>query len=112
MKTKHTTGKWSVISETSKEYPNHIEYSVKADEQQLHTNPKDENSPLWNFNPHIADILFGRTNEEREANAKLIAAAPELLDALQTVYNWAQNGNQQDLIVFQQALSAIKSATE
>lgn len=80
MKTKHTSGTWRVIETKSEEYPKHIDYSVHADEQELHTEIDNETSPLWKFRPHIADIRFGRSNEEREANAKL-------LSALQTIMN-------------------------
>lgn len=76
---KHTPGRWRIKEIISKEYGSHIDYSIHAEDQQLHTDPNNETSPIWTFTPHIADVRFGRTNEERESNAKLIAAAPELL---------------------------------
>lgn len=78
MQTKHTAGTWRIKETFSKEYPSHIDYSIHGDEQELHTIPTDENSPLWKFHPHIADVRFGRSNEEREANATLISFAPEM----------------------------------
>lgn len=111
MKTKHTPGKWFIKTETNDEYPKHIDYSIHAEEQELHTEIDNETSPLWKFKPHIADIKFGRANEEREANAKLCAAAPELLEKLITVYNWARNGERENLIVFQDAYELISKLT-
>ena len=58
---------------------------------------------------------FKRANhlkDEAEANAKLIAAAPDMLNALQTLVNWAKNGNQEHLIVFEEAISVINNATK
>lgn len=78
----HTPGEWTVKETTSKEYPSHIDYSIHVEEIQLHTDIKNDTSPLWNFRPHIASVNFGRSNEERSANAKLIAAAPEMLRIL------------------------------
>lgn len=43
--------------------------------------------------------------------SELLKQKEELLAALQTCYNWAKNGEQETLIVFEQALEAIKKAT-
>ena len=53
----------------------------------------------------VADDLF-----ESEANAKLIAAAPELLEACQIVQEW--NGKIMIKEDFNKVLEAIKKATE
>ncbi len=49
--------------------------------------------------------------EREDANARLIAASPDLLEALQSCLNWAKNGNQEHLIVFEAAQAAINKAT-
>jgi len=41
-------------------------------------------------NVHGVAYAFGDTKEQREANAHLIAAAPDLLEACKAVLRWAQ----------------------
>lgn len=56
----------------------------------------------------------GRAHAENVANAKLIAAAPELLAACQLVSLWmlgGQPGPHSDSIVLEQVKSAIRKAT-
>lgn len=69
MSTKHTPGPWEAIQKGGINAP-------------------------WNVNvPHLSDTdsmkyvagAFGRTGKEQEANARLIAAAPELLAFAQMV---------------------------
>jgi hypothetical protein len=55
MKTKHTEGKWTYGS----------------------------NGTFFEINPQIANLSTFRDFEEQEANARLIAAAPELLKSLE-----------------------------
>ena len=64
MNTKHTPGPW-----------------IAHEDAIFQEKPHGEVSPL------ICDTINGRkfTGEERGANARLIAAAPELLDALQSL---------------------------
>lgn len=64
MSTKHTPGPW-----------------IAHEDAIFQEKPHGEVSPL------ICDTINGRkfTGEERGANARLIAAAPELLDALQSL---------------------------
>jgi len=52
-----------------------------------------------------------KNKEEAEANAKLIATAPELLEACQTAYNFLKNGNQHETIIGKQLLATIEKAT-
>ncbi len=62
-------------------------------------------------------LVFGETKEDCEANAKLIAAAPKMLEALQDIRDWyEEHGSkvlkQETPICFSVALSAILSATD
>lgn len=88
MKITHTQTEWFVKSARDDEYHNHVNYTVHGRKVNLKTKPADENSPIWEFTPHICTIEFGRTNEERKANARLIAAAPDLLEALDTAVQY------------------------
>lgn len=45
-----------------------------------------EDSDGFKYNPLIAEVLFGRSDEERENNARLIAAAPDLLECLEEAH--------------------------
>lgn len=61
----------------------------------------------------IVAICMGDNREEAEANAKLIAASPDLLEALTKLVAWANikdGSNSQQLR--DDCLSAIKKATE
>ncbi len=67
MKTQHTKGKWTVVDSGGT--------VISARESTYITICKLENLPL-------------RISAEVEANAKLIAAAPDMLEALQSVNNY------------------------
>lgn len=66
---------------------------------------------------HIIQKIYGKTKEEAEANAKLIAAAPEMLEACMTakaMYE-AQGITPESIIGGEQyssLLNTIKKATE
>ena len=64
MKTQHTAGPWEICEEFKQENQRKIK-------------PQDSKIGLA--------LVFGDTEEEATANARLIAAAPELLDALQAI---------------------------
>jgi hypothetical protein len=99
MTTHHTPGPWAFSQST--EYGDTRFYVAQAD-----------GAP---YTPHYSDVatLIAETvNDERksiqEANARLIAAAPELLEALQHLM--VAHGEQLDY-AFQQAQDAIAKAT-
>lgn len=50
-----------------------------------------------------AKIIVNELNDTTKISA-------ELLEALETIYNWARNGSIQNLIVFEQASRAINKA--
>ena len=96
MEKKFTEGNWNVSDDTSECY------LVKSDDGGL-----------------IAFVYDGDIDDEAihmdvvQANAKLIAAAPELLDALRTLVNGCLSDSESDKVVsLINAKEAIKKATE
>lgn len=104
METKHTKGNWSY------EFAND-DYIIVADD--------------FEGNNVIADVYSpeeSKSNDEAKANAKLIAAAPELLNALKCILdfpeddleNWANGESKIEITILpvhlKQALSAIRKA--
>jgi len=86
MKTQHTKGNWSYKS----------------------------NGTFFVIEPNIANMLTLKDFEEQEANAKLIAAAPELLDALLEALDQLESWNQEseDTFTMKRIKEVIKKATE
>ncbi|MCK5605076.1 hypothetical protein KAR91_24515 [Candidatus Pacearchaeota archaeon] len=59
----------------------------------------------------IAKAIYGQTDKEREDNAHLIAAAPELLEALKFIVEYVDDqGEWSHLDAFKQANKAINKA--
>lgn len=104
--TKHTPGPWMVK-------PGKVSWNIHSHKPQQAV----LNSTLTGqFD--VTAVAFGRTEEETESNAKLIAAAPELLAALQAMDDLDELEHLSDKW-FQQAAKAdklrkeaIKKATE
>ena len=93
MKTTHTNGEWKVTTDGQKVT------SI------LDRNDANGFNNICSINEHV---------EEREANAKLISAAPELLDALVTLKDYCQTidrGEGWDEIV-SKTFKAIEKATK
>lgn len=78
----------------------------------------------WNATPHgsvrdpnglsiaMADD-YGKSQEERAANARLIAAAPALLEALERSLKWlAASESAQETGAYAQAIAAIAAASK
>jgi len=93
---KHTKGPWAISKNLSWSENDRGWTVFKRGEGHIAT-----------VSPRIADDS-GNASEEGLANARLIAAAPELLEALQFVM--VAHGEQLDL-AFQQAQAAIAKAT-
>ena len=90
-KLKHTPGPWS------KDY-GHTEGHIKT----LH-NPKVHTKTVIKYRYNMCEEIL--TEEEIEANARLIAAAPEMLEALINAYCNMDSGN------FEEIESVVKKAT-
>ena len=111
METKHTKGEWIVVRSVS--MPQMVD-SVRVKE--------------WGNNDLMGDLRgyviadFTESHgfrkhafAEAEANAKLIAAAPDLLEALQELYDFTNNyfgGSPAGKFARNTAFKAIKKATE
>lgn len=50
------------------------------------------------YSPLIAEVLFGRTDEEREENARLISLVPEFMGLLSNIH-WAMLRKQKDIFI-------------
>lgn len=98
-KDKHTQGEWKIVTSPDRHPLQHKKFYT------LLECPRNDSS--------IA-ICYGDSVEECEANSKLIAAAPELLEALQrvnhTLYAHGKVEDETELHRFIEA--AIKKATE
>ena len=57
-------------------------WTVNKDGTQVRTVERHDGHWVW-----VASMVGGATRAEREANARLIAAAPELLEALRQAHN-------------------------
>ena len=93
MENKFTKGKW------------HVEHHHESDNCYYISSEKDI---------VITTAWQGRAfKDEAEYNAKLIAAAPELLDALRTLANGCLSDSESDKVVsLRKAKEVIKKATE
>ena len=95
---KHTQGKWRINTT--------LEYIEKHSGKQT----------LVLSNDRIIAEAFGVTLEEAEANAKLIASAPELLEACKRFVKWYEagkrgiTGHKMALISRERALDPAKQA--
>ncbi len=102
MKTKHTEGEWQILDEHlhGQFSPPRVSYTIGIKDK-INKSPICKTIELW-------------IDDTAKANAKLIAAAPKLLEALQDVVNFVSG----DLIgvsleeVLNAANKAIKEATE
>lgn len=77
--------------------------------------PKGWKVPLTIADCHPEKGYCSSEEHERVANARLIAAAPELLEALRDLLAWSgipDNGSKDAVLLRNQARSAIARATE
>ena len=111
MKTKHTPGEWTLSNNFDIEREKYVpEYRVQMG------SAKRSVSISFPSHHYFADAIeHQQIKEEAETNAKLIAAAPELLEALNgiTKFNIESLGaNNELLIAIRNGKKAIKKATE
>lgn len=78
MEAKHTPGPWFVPEQESAD----LNISIKAPD------PADPDSP-WNV--AVAIGACGHPDDQTQANARLIASAPALVEALKEVMGWIDN---------------------
>ncbi|MEE9594268.1 MAG: hypothetical protein V3V92_02605 [Candidatus Hydrothermarchaeales archaeon] len=97
MKPKHTPGPWH-ISGLAWEYGNDL--TIYA-ETETYKNP-------WNIGRAYGPGNLVRQSEETRANARLIAAAPDLLEAIQLLLT----SPAEDVKVKGQALRAVRAMRE
>ena len=74
---------------------------------------RDENGDIKNIVPLIAKVTYGVDDEAKLANARLLCAAPEMLEALKDLLSWAnlKNAtNPQTIQVRDRALAVIAKA--
>lgn len=94
MKNKHTPAAWKINGLLRNSYPDYCR--IKGN---------DIGNPIC--------IVIHKANNEHEANAKLIAAAPELLEALQAIKEYCKYWNiQLGSGIILQVDESIKKATE
>lgn len=92
MTTSHTPGPWTISTSSP------VDYALS-----IHGAPLKQSGGF----PVVADILERTTDGTHEANARLIAAAPDLLEALRAVVSVADRATRE----FDLARSAIAKAT-
>ena len=103
MKTKHTKGKWSITNRTPNGMPalkGHIEVAAGVDDDD------------WRIAAVFTDV---ESEQIAKANARLIAAAPELLNSLIELSDLVEKIHKGAMIgkpIRTKAIHAIKKATE
>lgn len=99
---KHTSGHWQINEgQTFKTSTGRLILMVESTLNKTH-----------DVGTVIAKV-FGNSNDEVIANAKLIAAAPELLEALKAISEWDKRHEAIiGTVIINQVNSAIKKATE
>lgn len=99
----HTKGKW-MVAIIGKNMHGKEKYQVVADIPYTGTFGGDTETPICNIDQF-------RTHEEAKANTKLIAAAPELLEALLNLVNAASGDTLENLkIAIVDAKAIIKKS--
>ena len=102
METKFTKGNWVIESTKMKGTEIVVQTVVKTD------------LPIDELKSHIICDIYGYMTEEGKSNAKLIAAAPELLEVLielqESTYYWSEYDV--PIGIVDRINNAIKKATE
>lgn len=103
MKTQHTPGPWYVFA-----MGNYFGINSGSDSGQ---EPQDRSIVVYGDADDDGMGVRGDTYEEMKANARLIAAAPELLEALQSVIRHGLTESDGYETTLKQIYSAIAKAT-
>lgn len=97
---KHTPAPWRYIRRSDEEFSHPSIESLDDKFSVVILGFKDD--------PNDDGGVRGRTAEEAEANAHLIAAAPELLEAAKGIINSIENGN--GVVCYRALMAAIAKA--
>lgn len=100
IKITHTPGPW---------FQSHLQDKTDG---MYYTRVYDHKEHIATLHWYPIDLGDGVTGTRREANAKLIAAAPELLATLEKVRTAIRNSNMKNTILHEEIRRVIKKATE
>lgn len=98
MNTKHTPGPWKIHT---KQVPNGYKFEIEVDLCLIATCYGSTNC-MWDFVPGA---------NQGNANARLISAAPDLLEALQLAHATLCGANMNEKVVAKKVMAAIVKAT-
>lgn len=117
MKNQHTPGPWKCQNEDGKWLGNHDDWSASYDGDNS-TGVETTLPIVAGDGTTVAIAVYQNTSfdddEELEANARLIAAAPDLLEALVQLNadaRYARGGDEKALAAHERARAAIAKAT-
>ena len=105
-----TPTEWVAEKKQDREYPNKENWVINGKEFRT----IDQGGDPYTFAPLIATINFGRTNAEKKANAQLISASREMLEALKVMQEALKVGDinkrSQQIGTWRTYVSIIKEA--
>lgn len=112
--TNHTPGPWVANDNWAlhgEARPEMMDYRVHV--KCIAPFTENEHGGFERIETQVSCIVFGRTPDEAKANARLIAAAPEMLEALQNMVSMAapKFSDEPQILCLEIAKEAIEKAT-